>query len=635
MVTLLLVTAPSVAHAQATCVDMTGTMCLTALTAMHADGVVNDIFTTADGHFAPELHFAHYIRGVNGCIGRTNDPTILTGYTCGAIGSNPPGGNDPAFHANSLDWYWTQIFRTHPDGTFVADGEAGNYTPWHGRIYDLGGEGNRVVVFPVTDHGPLPCESFEYSLWLSNNPDATSIAPDTAPDAMQWNAAHLVRVFTQGWTRNPTAMGAADATRTDLTTYLRDLSHGDAIADSLVTVWALPCGLSFRYVAMAAGNYGNPAPACRFDSSEDELDAIAGLNEDNTSICLDGDGDHHRNIACGGDDCNDADPAIHPGAFQPCNATTSFNCLPLTPCPTGTACDGRSGLCVDICFEGNCPPGSTCAPGGFCEESACAALTTPCAPPTICRAGVCVDPCTNVHCPGRLQCIGGACIDLCLGVMCPAMQLCIADQPAAQTLCGPACTCTGLGPSFCGAGTACDARTGSGTAGRCVDAGCETMTCASGEVCTGGACASACAGVVCPLGQRCDAAMGACVVDLCANVTCGAGLRCMSGACVDACMGVSCMTGQRCRNGACETDPCAGLDCGPTAHCLEGMCLMNPPDGGRFDGGATDASRRDAGGHGGPPPMNTSCGCRVGGGGGSMLALLTLIAIVLAKRKRR
>lgn len=640
---------PALASAQATCVDGTGMACLNVLAAARPDGVVSDIFTTSDGLYAPELHFAQYIRGVNGCIGGTGFipcPTLIAGntdarycrthyegYVCGSPGTNPPGGNDPAFQANSLDWYWTQVSRTHDDGSAVADGEAGYYIPWRGRIYDLGGEANRVVLFPITDHPPLPCEAFEYTVWLSNNPDATSIAPDGSPDPNQWNPARLIRAYTQGWTQNPFAEGAADASRADLATFLRDTSNGDAIADALATVWSLPCGLTFRYVAIQGGNNGNPGPECVYNSSEDELDAIAGLNEDDTSICLDGDGDHHRDISCGGDDCDDTNPAIHPGAFQPCDATTSFNCLPLGNCPDGTACDPSSGLCLDACFEGACPSGEACNVGGFCEEAACAALTTPCPSGTICRAGACVDPCDGVHCPGRLQCISGACIDLCLGVACPAMQLCVADQPGALTLCGPACTCSDLASTtFCGTGTACDERSGSATEGRCVDSGCETMTCAAGQVCTAGACVDACAGVVCPLGQVCE--MGACNVDLCANVTCGTGTVCSDGHCIDACTGVTCGTDQRCRNGACEPDPCAGVTCPTATHCLEGVCA---PDGAADAGGTgMDASVYDSGVHH-SAPSNAGCGCRVDAaqGRGGLYALGLLALAILGRRRRQ
>ncbi len=625
----------STARAQAACVDTTGDACLGVLRAARPDGVVEDVFTTRDGLYAPQLGFATYVRGVNGCIGVTHTPTILTGYTCGAVGSSPPGGNDPAFQANSLDWYWTQVLRTDDSGVAVADGAPGFYEPTRGRIYDLGGEANRVVLFPITDHAPLPCEAFEYTVWLSNDPDATRTATPEAPDPAAWNPARLIRTYTQGWTRNPTATGVADRDRADLGVFLRDTAAGDAVADALATVWALPCGLSFRYVSIQAGNNGNPGPECVYHSSDDELDAVAGLNEDDTAICIDGDGDGHRAAACGGSDCDDTDPSVHPGAFEPCDATTDFDCQPRSECPMGTRCDASTGLCASDCFEGACADGFTCSAGGFCAESACAALPTPCAEGTICRGGVCVAPCAGVTCPRGEICAGGACIDPCAGVTCPAMQICIAGEPGARTVCGPACTCSDLAAgSLCAAGTSCDARMGSPTAGRCVEMGCETVSCTAGEICVAGSCVDACTGVSCPLGQVC--AEGACTTDRCANVMCGLGLVCRDGACVTPCDGVMCGTGERCRDGGCERDPCFGVDCGAEAYCDDnGACIANPVDAGTGSidaaSGARDAGRRAT-------PTSDGCACRVSGrsqGGGLALLALLALGVALAERRRR
>jgi hypothetical protein len=617
------------ADAQATCVDATGDACLNVIRTARADGVVEDIFTTRDGLYAPQLGFATYVRGVNGCIGQTHTPTILSGYTCGAAGSNPPGGNDPAFQANSLDWYWTQVVRTDDSGVAVADGLPGFYIPWRGRIYDLGGEANRVVLFPITDHAPLPCEAFEYTVWLSNNPDATTIAPPSAPDPSQWNEARLIRTFTQGWTRNPAATGVAEATRADLGTWLRDTTAGEAVADALATVWALPCGLSFRYVAMQAGNNGNPGPECVFHSSDDELDAVAGLNEDDTAICIDADGDGHRAASCGGGDCDDTNPDIHPGAFEPCNATTDFDCRPADPCPTGTMCDTDTGLCATTCFEGACADGFTCSASNVCLEASCATRTEPCPDGTLCRGGSCVEPCDGVVCPRGRICAGGACIDPCAGVVCPSMQVCIAADPGARTVCGPACTCSDLAASvICGPGRACDARADSPTTGHCVDPGCETAICAPSESCVGGSCRDACIGVTCPLGQLCRT--GECVVDRCASVTCGAGLVCRDGACVSSCDGVSCPAGERCVDGGCETDPCAGVDCGAAARCVEGTCIALPRDA----GGAGDAGAgMDAGGR--RNPNEGGCGCRAGSteSNAGWLAALGLALALMARRR--
>ncbi len=627
-------TAPSRAFAQASCVDTSGDMCLNVIRSARTDGVVEDIFQTSDGRYAPELTFATLLGGVNGCIGQTYNPLILSGYTCCSIsdaGCMPPGGRDPSFQANDLDWYWTQVLRTDPAGTALPDGSPDYYEPYRARIYDLGGEANRVVLFPITDHDPLPCEAFEYTVWLSNDPAATAIAPADAPDPRLWNEALLIRAFTEGWTRNAAAT-SADRTRTDLDTYLRDTSGGDAIADALATVWALPCGISFRYVAIQAGNHGNPGPECVYHSSDDELDAVAGLNEDDTGICVDADMDGHRDAACGGGDCNDADPMVHPGAFEPCNATMDYDCQPMADCPMGTVCDDATGLCVPQCFEGGCAEGFDCV-SGACFDTACTMRSDPCPSGTLCRGGECVEPCDGVVCPVGQLCIDGSCVDPCAGVVCPANQVCVADDPAALTVCGPSCDCDELAAPLCPTDEACDTRDTSPTYGECVDPGCETATCAATEVCVGGSCVDPCDGVTCPFGQVCMD--GSCVADLCSRIICPTGLVCRGGDCFEPCDGVTCMTGQICRDGACVPDPCAGVDCGAGMRCSGGTCI---PDGTVMDSGSADAGG-DAGDAGGPSDDEGGCGCRTLSGrppiGEALDALLVALFLFGRRRRRR
>ncbi len=257
--------------------------------------VVNGVFRTRLGQDARQLRFARYLGGIEtnptGCpIGRSNyaaagpydctycTPTICDAWRCFG------GPRDTAtigVFADNLDWLFTQHVRLNPWGGGVSDGQPtpGNslvdwgYDPREGRKYDLGAPGNRVVLFPVTDHTSDSClEPFEYTVWLSDNPNATEIAPTTAPDPNKWNLAKLTEVFTQGWTRNPNSMGLP----TD-TSNLETTAFGDAVADAMTTVWSLPCGFSFRYASIVAGNLGNPNNACLFHSFDDELDAVAGL----------------------------------------------------------------------------------------------------------------------------------------------------------------------------------------------------------------------------------------------------------------------------------------------------------------------------------------------------------------------
>ncbi|MEI8255799.1 MAG: pre-peptidase C-terminal domain-containing protein, partial [Deltaproteobacteria bacterium] len=70
------------------------------------------------------------------------------------------------------------------------------------------------------------------------------------------------------------------------TSDLNSTAFGDAVADGMTTVWALPCGYSFRYASISAGNNGGNGAACRFDSFDDELDAVAGLDQSGNGLSI-------------------------------------------------------------------------------------------------------------------------------------------------------------------------------------------------------------------------------------------------------------------------------------------------------------------------------------------------------------
>ncbi len=609
------------------------------------------VFQTSDGHDARSLTFGHLVGGASTSAADINR-AVNRGYDGGSgwlyYGSGAPAGycapdggppaafaTDPEYHfgwnhvfedaLDGLDCYNAEVDRfyvgvapTHADGDRVCDGEQGFFDPANGAIFDLGGESNRVAVFPYTDHGPLPCESWEYSVWLSDNPMATEVAEAGHPDSTKWNPAVLTTVFLQGWIPdNPPPTTEAAALSPDL--------GNPTERDGSVQLFALPCGLTFRYASVVAGNNGNPTPACAFYSFDAELDAVAGLNEDNTAICPDADGDGFRAMSCGGTDCNDSDPNVHPGAFERCDATVDLNCLPMTPCPSGTVCDPASGLCSAPCFEGGCTSGYTCV-SGVCVDTACATRTDPCPDGTVCRNGDCVGPCDGVVCPPGQRCLGGACLDPCQGVTCPVNQVCIARDPSALTLCGPSCTCTDLASPLCTGSTACDARPDSATAGLCVDPGCDTATCGMGQVCVGGSCVDACMSVVCPHGQSCTG--GECTPDPCANVTCPSGNVCRDGTCVDACDGVTCPADHVCDNGECVLDRCAVANCPSDTHCVEGRCMANEAGVSAFDAG-----------DGSSVPKAGGCGCRVAARGdrrpAAPFAIGLLATLLLWRRRRR
>jgi hypothetical protein len=186
------------------------------------------------------------------------------------------------------------------------------------------------------------------------------------------------------------------------------------------------------------------------------------------------------------------------------------------PCPAGLVCDGTE--CVPRCEEGGCTAGQSCNSQGLCVDTAC--LNVVCNQPEggledggltaeRCVNGVCVNDCAGVICPGDQVCRLGQCVDPCLGLNCGMGQVC------EKGTCIPTCPCTVCSSQ--------QEQTCQMSTGRCVDLGCETVTCPAGQACaTGGFCIDACMGAVCPTGQTCQTGM--CVATPDAGTDGGGGL---------------------------------------------------------------------------------------------------------------
>jgi MYXO-CTERM domain-containing protein len=655
-----------------------GTACSTdptqCLCIMHPDdcsaavqnngAVVNDIFRDSNGNDG--LHLPVYGKIINNfpncgdtidndtCAGVSN-PTPTPAYNCPSnytCATADGTVQTAATYLNALDHQWWQPCRlTDPTlypltvgaNTYmcpnfnqlncIADQQGGNYLPWDGLVFDLGGPSNKVVIFAENDHGPQPCESLEYTVFLSDNPFAnqmTDIILDPAKDGvdpMKWNRAVLSKIYTWGWfnTRSPdpTNFGVSCGDTTDYA--VED--------DSFVQVFSLPCGITFRYTAVVAGNDGRDFPECTYHSSEAEVDAVAGLTENGAAVCPDDDHDGYVDCNCAGApappgcDCNDADPNIHPGAPEACDAAADDNCDGTigTACPGTTVC--YQSVCDVTCGSGEaviCPPGAACTDtpeGRLCVPTECG-----CAPGQICVNNACVDACQGVVCPGTQVCEGGTCVDPCAHLQCPAGQMCEAG------LCAPPCNCFAGNVGCPNAGSVCD----TGNSNQCVP--------------------TACAGVTCPAGQTCDPPSGTCVSFCNGNVACPSGQKCIDpDGCVPLCTDVTCQGVLTCdpKTGTCVDMTCATVTCISPQVCVDGACVMSDagaPDGGASSGtgggtsasGSTGTHSSGAGGEGGAgssgPGAPGKCGCRtVGDGeerlpaGGAALALLGL----LATRRRR
>ncbi len=605
--------------------------------------VVNDIFRDSNGLTGPELPvfgtlFNNWpncpdVTGWAGCAGVSTAPyDCPPSYGCDATAVN--NFATASQYLNGLDHLWWHPCRLAqpnlvngcPQWGCIADGVGGAYYPWEGAVFDLGGPSNKVAIFAQNDHGPQPCESLEYTVYLTDNPYSIEAILDPKTqgvDPNKWNRAVLTNVYTWGWfnTRAPDPAGHAVCGDTALYA-VED--------DSFTQVFSLPCGITFRYASIIAGNDGLDFPECGFDSQEAELDAVAGLTETGSAVCPDNDGDHFVDCNCPGAppvcDCDDGNAVIHPGAPESCDSP-DLNCDGIPgSCPVDEVC--YLSVCITHCSGGEnpfCPAGSTCQStpeGNVCVPNDCTQGGCPAG--GVCVNGICLPPCDNVVCPGNQICQDGQCLDPCQGIQCPGGQTCQNGE------CHPPCNCY-QGDVGCQnqPGTVCDKN----STNLCVPPGC--------------------AGVVCQGTDVCDPSLGVCVSFCNPNVHCPSGQTCVDGiGCVPLCDAQPpCDQGFVCNpaTGACEDISCKNVTCFPPYVCVSGQCVLG--DGGAQGGGGMASSTSTStssgmGGHGGgtsgsggqDPIDKGSCACRAAGDGDGPLdlgALGAAVALALAKARRR
>jgi hypothetical protein len=214
------------------------------------------------------------------------------------------------------------------------------------------------------------------------------------------------------------------------------------------------------FLISACGDDMLPPPVEDAGRPDGALDAAMDLGVDaglpDLAVCPDDDGDGVASAACGGADCDDADPSRYPGATEVCDADdedcddTTFGADGDTDgdghaavgCCNGAACgddcddarddvnprateacnagldddcdglaDAADGACVPCApgylgFDGNCVDVDECAAGGFCGTGAAGCTNVP---------GSYVCSCAPGYAPASL--VGGRCanVDECAG----------------------------------------------------------------------------------------------------------------------------------------------------------------------------------------------------------------------------
>jgi hypothetical protein len=118
---------------------------------------------------------------------------------------------------------------------------------------------------------------------------------------------------------------------------------------------------SLVLLLLSCGSVAQPQP----DSGGPPADA--GIPDVSPPVCPDLDGDGHAQIACGGDDCDDHNPLVHPGLAELCDdidnncnrivdeAPAGQECMPGQICSSGRCgcpASGGSGACTGVISDG-------------------------------------------------------------------------------------------------------------------------------------------------------------------------------------------------------------------------------------------------------------------------------------------
>ncbi len=192
--------------------------------------------------------FAQLIYGADTLVNRQQvidnkllDDSIFdpTGFSAAKMisGAFNSGVSTDLTGTGSYDYFTDGVGLPHGDtidNTWVQTGGTVGQSVW-----DLGAPSSFAAVFPTIDHGPLPQEAIEATVYLSNNP----------ADPASWVQASFVRVWLEGFHTN---LGIK--------------------WDGFTYVVTTPNGGLFRYASVVYGG-----PGAFQNDGDDEINGILGL----------------------------------------------------------------------------------------------------------------------------------------------------------------------------------------------------------------------------------------------------------------------------------------------------------------------------------------------------------------------
>lgn len=170
-----------------------------------------------DGIFNPSGYVPAALIAGGSCPGTSLD---LTGT--GSFGYTACDAGSVADYGSTIDNRW-----------FQTNGSVG------GTIFDLGFDATKAAVFPVIDHGPLPQEAIESTVYLSN-------------DKLTWTQAVVERVWLEGF-----------------------MANQDILWDGFTYAVGTGTSSTFRYASVRHGG-----PGAFHNDGDDEINGLMGLRGD-------------------------------------------------------------------------------------------------------------------------------------------------------------------------------------------------------------------------------------------------------------------------------------------------------------------------------------------------------------------